>query len=48
MGISNDPNWFSDFFDKLLELVTQLLKCSAFLIGFLWDIWRKHQKRNKK
>ena len=47
MGLSNEPHWFSDFVNKFIEFLTELLKCSAFLIGFIWDIWRKHQ-RNKK
>ena len=47
MGLSNEPHWFSDFVNKFIEFLTELLKCSAFLIGFIWDIWRKHQ-RNKR
>ena len=47
MGLSNEPHLFSDFVNKFIEFLTELLKCSAFLIGFIWDIWRKHQ-RNKR
>ena len=50
MGLSNDHNIFTDFLNKFFEFLIQLLKFGIVVLGFIYDVWRKHQinKRDKE